>query len=75
MGKNKTAAKSAAQAAAQQAAPSNKTNKQETADKSQVAVIQLGDLDKLAQARALSGLDPNHTVDLLKMMHETYRTS
>lgn len=74
MGKNKTAAKSAAQAAAQQAAPSNKTNKQETADKSQVAVIQLGDLDKLAQARALSGLDPNHTVDLLKMMHETYRT-
>lgn len=74
MGKNKQAAKSAAeQAAAQQAAPKNKANKQETANKPQISVIQLGDLDKLAQQRALSGLDPNHTVDLLKMMHETYR--
>ena len=73
--KNKGAAKSAAeQAAAQQAAPANKTTQQQNADKSQIAVIQLGDLDKLAQTRALSGLDPNHTVDLLKMMHETYRT-
>jgi hypothetical protein len=75
MGKNNKAAKSAAeQAAAQQAAPANKTNQQKTAEnKSQIQVIQLGDLDKLAQTRALSGLDPNHTVDLLKMMHETYR--
>lgn len=75
MAKEKNAAKSAAeQAAAKQAAPANKTTKQETAgNKSQVSVIQLGDLDKLAQTRALSGLDPNHTVDLLKMMHETYR--
>lgn len=74
MGKNTKAAKSAAQeAAAQQAAPASKTNKQETANKSQISVISLGDLDQLAQTRALSGLDPNHTVDLLKMMHETYR--
>ena len=75
MGKKNNAAKSAAeQAASQQAAPASKTPKQETAEKkSQVSVIQLGDLDKLAQTRALSGLDPNHTVDLLKMMHETYR--
>lgn len=73
MGKNKEGAKSAAQqAAAQQQAP-EKTNQQQNADKSQITVIQLGDLDKIAQARALSGLDPNHTVDLLKMMHETYR--
>lgn len=73
MGKKTNAAKSAAQqAAAQQTAPANKTN-QETDKQSQISVIQLGDLDKLAQTRALSGLDPNHTVDLLKMMHETYR--
>lgn len=74
MGNNKKAASSAAQqAAAQQTAPNNKTGKHEGAPESQVAVIQLGDLDKLAQARALQGLDPNHTVDLLKMMHETFR--
>lgn len=75
MGKNKNGgAKSAAeQAAAKQAAPASKTTQQKPADQSQVAVIQLGDLDKIAEARALSGLDPNHAVDLLKMMHETYR--
>ena len=74
MGKKTNAAKSAAeQAAAQQAAPKTETRGQETANQSQISVIQLGDLDKLAQTRALSGLDPNHTVDLLKMMHETYR--
>ena len=74
MGNNKNAAKSAAKQAAEQAAPATKTTKQGTAEeKSQVSVIQLGDLDKLAQTRALSGLDPNRTVDLLKMMHETYR--
>ena len=75
MGKNKNKAASAAeQAAAQQAAPEVKTPKAEQpAEKSRISVIQIGDLDKLAQTRALSGLDPNHTVDLLKMMHETYR--
>lgn len=74
MGKNnKGGAKSAAeQAAAQQAAPADKTTTQ-NAGKSQIKVIELGDLNKLAQSRALAGLDPNHTVDLLKMMHETYR--
>lgn len=74
MGKNKKGVPSAAeQAAAQQAAPEKKTEQQNNASPSQVSVIQLGDLDKLAQTRALSGLDPNRTVDLLKMMHETYR--
>lgn len=76
MGKNKNAAPSAAAAAAEQKAPSTKEQKgQKPTEPSNkgIAVIQLGDLDKLAQTRALAGLDPNHTVDLLKMMHETYR--
>ena len=67
MGKNtkKPEVSAAAEAAAQQAAPET--------EKKGIAVIQLGDLDKIAQSRALAGLDPNHTVDLLKIMHETYR--
>ena len=78
MGKNNknTAAGSAAAAAAEQMAPGAKETGGKTQDPTKnggIAVIQLGDLDKLAQSRALAGLDPNHTVDLLKMMHETYR--
>lgn len=72
MGKNtkKSAVSAAEKAAAAQAAPETEKKSQST---NEIAVIQLGDLDKLAQTRALAGLDPNHTVDLLKMMHETYR--
>ena len=46
-----------------------------TEKKTEVAVIQIDDLGKLAQERVKSGLDPNHVVDLLKMLHETYRTN
>lgn len=73
MGKNKNSAKSAAEeAAAKQAAPETKTNEQKTAPKSQVAVIQLGDLDKLAQQRALVGMDPNHTEDLIGRLDDRF---
>lgn len=73
MGKKLNAAKSAAeQAAGQQAAPGKKTNQHETAPKSQVAVIQLGDLDKLAQQRALIGMDPNHTEDLIGRLDDRF---
>jgi len=73
MGKKQNAAKSAAeQAAAQQVAPENKTNEQETANKSQIAVIQLGDLDKLAQQRALVGMDPNHMEDLIGRLDDRF---
>lgn len=68
MGKNKNNVSAAEKAAAQQKAPETKEQKKDA-----ISVIQLGDLDKLAQTRALAGLDPNHTVDLLKMLHETYR--
>lgn len=71
--KNKAAESAAAQAAAAQAAPETGKSGEKTDKPSNIAVIQLGDLDKLAQARALAGLDPNHTVDLLKMMHDTFR--
>ena len=73
MGKKSNAAKSAAeQAAAQQAAPETKTNGQETANKSQIAVVQLGDLDKLAQQRALVGMDPNHMEDLVGRLDDRF---
>lgn len=72
--KNKTQ-KSAAEVVAEQVAPETKqtSNKSEEKKDTSISVIQLGDLDKLAKDRATSGLDPNHTVDLLKIMHETYR--
>lgn len=70
--KSNKGAKSAAEAAANQSAPNTKTNKQETADKSQIAVIQLGDLDKLAQQRALAGMDPNHMEDLIGRLDDRF---
>lgn len=75
MAKNNKAAKSAAQqAAAQQAAP--ETGKAGNASKStkddKIAVIPLGELDKLASARALAGLDPNHTEDLLHLLDKRF---
>lgn len=71
MGKNKKPAQSAAeQAAAQQAAPA--TNKDNGGKHDQIAVIQLGDLDKLSQQRALVGLDPNHTEDLIARLDKRF---
>lgn len=77
MAKNKkNAAPSAAeQAAAQQSAPETGNtgkNSNKPANESKVAVVQLGDLDKLAQTRALSGLDPNHTEDLLHLLDKRF---
>lgn len=53
----------AAKAAADMAAPGSEK---------QVSVIQLSDLEKIKQARSLTGLDPNHTVDLLSMLNERF---
>ena len=76
MEKNKNnAAKSAAQqAAAKQAAPKTETTQKETSKKptNQVQVITLGDLDKLAQQRALAGMDPNHMEDLIGRMDDRF---
>ena len=76
MGNNKkNAAKSAAQqAAAKQAAPKTETTQKETSKKptNQVQVITLGDLDKLAQQRALAGMDPNHMEDLIGRMDDRF---
>ena len=77
MGKNKkNAAPSAAQqSVAQQSAPEVKTVKEETSRKStnnQVQVVTLGDLDKLAQQRALAGMDPNHMEDLVARMDDRF---
>ncbi len=71
MGNNKkNAAKNAAkEAAAAQEAPQTKGLKEENKG---VAVIQLGDLDKLAQSRALAGLDPNHAEDLLARLDKRF---
>ena len=69
---NKTAPSAAQQAAAQQAAPEVKTDNQETGKKTQLAVIQLGDLDKLAQQRALVGMDPNHMEDLVGRLDDRF---
>lgn len=72
MAKKETAAKTAAKEMAKEAKQT--TQKETKTEKSPVSVIQLGDLDKLAQQKALSQLDPNHQVDLMtglrKMLHE-----
>lgn len=77
MGKNKNkTAPSAAAAAAEQKAPGTQEqtsgNANDSTKSGKVAVVQLGDLDKLAQARALAGLDPNHTEDLLRMLDKRF---
>lgn len=65
--------KSAAAQAAAQSAPETKTNGQNNSSKStNVQVIQLGDLDKLAQQRSLAGLDPNHAEDLLARIDDRF---
>lgn len=68
--KGKNPAEQAAKKVSEQPAPAENKS-----DRKPVAVIQVEDLDRLAQDRAKSGLDPNHTVDLLKILHETYRTN
>ena len=74
--KNSGAASAAQQAAAQQAAPeTGQDPKNEASNKStskQVQVITLGDLDKLAQQRALAGMDPNHMEDLVGRMDDRF---
>lgn len=75
--KNKTAPSAAVAAAAEQKAPGAQEQTGGNANAStkggdKVAVVQLGDLDKLAQARALAGLDPNHTEDLLRMLDKRF---
>ena len=76
MGKksNNAASSAAQQAAAQQAAPGTKINKEETSKNltNAVQVITLGDLDKLAQQRALVGMDPNHMEDLVGRMDDRF---
>ncbi len=71
MAKKENAAKTAAKEMAKDAKTTQKEQKKE---KDSISVIQLGDLDKLAQQKALSQLDPNHQVDLMtglrKMLHE-----
>ena len=66
----------AAKAAKEMAADAKKSTQQPKDNKKdqKVQVVQLGDLDKLAQQKALAQLDPNHQVDLMtglrKMLHE-----
>ena len=79
MAKNnkKSASSAAAAAAATQKAPGtqeqagNNTNNSAN-ENNKIAVVQLGDLDKLAQSRALSGLDPNHAEDLLHLLDKRF---
>lgn len=76
MAKNKKSANSAAQqAAAQQAAPATQTTGKETPKKpTNVNVIQLEDLEKLAAAAKEGGsLDLNRTMDMIRVQHETFR--
>lgn len=74
--KGKTAPSAAAAAAAEQKAPGAQEqtggNANDSTKGGKVAVIQLGELDKLAQARALAGMDPNHTEDLLRILDKRF---
>ena len=73
MGKNTKGGKNgAAAAAASIEAGANKVNQGAGAPENKVAVIQLGDLDKLAQQRALAGLDPNHAEDLIGRLDDRF---
>lgn len=70
---NKKGTKSAAQEAAAQSAPETKNTKQETAGKSPVNVIQLGDLQKYAELSKTGNMDHNHIMDMIRVQHETFR--
>lgn len=66
MAKNKKGASAAEAAAAQQHAPEEKPQ-------TKVNVIDVRDLDPNNVKNGFGSLDANHTVDLLKMSHETFR--
>lgn len=73
MGKNTKGGKNgAAAAAASIEAGANKVNQGAGAPENKVAVIQLGDLDKIAQQRALAGMDPNHAEDLIARLDDRF---
>ena len=61
--KKKTAPSAAAQAA-----------KQKKPEGKPVSVIQLGDLEKLAELSKTGGMDHNHIMDMIRVQHETFRT-
>lgn len=71
MSKDKNSAEKVAQATKDKAPsvdiPTQKNNQQKKGNQkdSPVNVIQLGELEKLNQGRMVTGLDPNHQVDLL----------
>lgn len=67
MAKNKKGASAAEAAAAQQHAPEDKK------PQTKVNVIDVRDLDPSNVKNGFGSLDANHTVDLLKMSHETFR--
>lgn len=67
MAKNKKGASAAEAAAAQQHAPEEKPQ-------TKVNVIDVRDLDPNNVKNGFGSLDANHTVDLLKIAHETFRT-
>ena len=66
MAKNKKGASAAEAAAAQQHAPEEKPQ-------TKVNVIDVRDFDPNNVKNGFGSLDANHTVDLLKMSHETFR--
>ena len=74
MGKNTKGAekKSAAAAAAKVAADNKENNANNVHSNTSIKVIQLGDLDKLAQQRALAGMDPNHAEDLIARLDDRF---
>ena len=74
MGKNTKGAekKSAAAAAAKVAADNKENNANNVHSNTNIQVIQLGDLDKLAQQRALAGMDPNHAEDLIARLDDRF---
>lgn len=74
MAKNNKGTKNGAAAAAASIEAGGKKENQNNNSNSEnkVAVIQLGDLDKLAQQRALAGLDPNHAEDLIARLDDRF---
>lgn len=73
MGKNTRGTKNgAAAAAASIEAGANKGNQGTGAPENSISVIQLGDLDKLAQQRMLTGMDPNHAEDLVARLDDRF---
>lgn len=69
MSKNKKATNSVAKEAAETKQAPSVEDKKET----KVNVVEIGNIDFTKSQKSDGGLDANHQVDLLKMMHETYR--